>query len=348
MAKIYGEIESLKSLKSELKWNGISRFNSIKDCNKFLSSYQNEIKSIIKKETEQLEKEYADSCNNLDLLQKQKKTIIDVETDKIEYQLKSFRTRAESFKNKKSNFFTKLINQVKLYGLNKRIKELSNNKEQISSSTLKDVNKSISKHEIFISEYKIEKQTLIDIRTKSQIDKVHFTRKVLEKSRNLISGAIGENLVVKEIKKLSNDYVLINDFNLEFLSPLYYRKKNERIHSVQVDHLLISKAGIFIIETKNWSKASVNSLSLRSPIEQIQRSSFALYIYISDNLSLNDHHWGEQKVPIRNLIVMINHKPKGEFKYVKVKLLKELNNYLTYFEPILTDKQFNRVVSELL
>ena len=43
-----------------------------------------------------------------------------------------------------------------------------------------------------------------------------YTRDVLENLKNLISGAIGENLVVNEIKKLGDDYALINDFNLSF------------------------------------------------------------------------------------------------------------------------------------
>ena len=153
--------------------------------------------------------------------------------------------------------------------------------------------------------------------------------------------------MVKEIKKLSDDYALINDFNLSFSRPIFYKKQNQRIYSVQIDHLLISKAGIFVIETKNWSKSSVNTISLRSPIEQIERSNFALYVYISENITLNEHHWGEQRVPIRNLIVMINNKPRGQFKYVSVKLLRELNDYIKYFEPVLTDKQFNRIVTEL-
>ena len=116
---------------------------------------------------------------------------------------------------------------------------------------------------------------------------------------------------------------------------------------MQIDHLLISRAGIFIIETKNWSKSSVNTNSLRSPIKQIERANFALYIHISNNISLNEHHWGEQTIPIRNLIVMINNKPTGKFKYVAVKLLKELNDYLEYFEPVLTQSQLKKVIRQL-
>ena len=121
-----------------------------------------------------------------------------------------------------------------------------------------------------------------------------------------------------------------------------------RIYSIQIDHLLISRAGIFIIETKNWSKFSVNSMNLRSPIKQIERSNFALYIYISEHILLNEHHWGEQKIPVRNVIVMINNKPSAKFKYVTVKLLRELNDYIRYFEPILTEKQLDRIVNKLI
>ncbi|WP_262696329.1 nuclease-related domain-containing protein [Aureibaculum marinum] len=159
---------------------------------------------------------------------------------------------------------------------------------------------------------------------------------------------MGENLVVKEIMKLSDEYVLINDFNLSFSNPIFYKKYNQRIKSIQIDHLLISKAGIFIIETKNWSKSSINSLSLRSPVEQIERANFALYVYLSEHITLNEHHWGEQQIPIRNLIVMINNKPKANFKYVKIKLLKVMNDYIKYFEPVLTENQLNIVVNELI
>ena len=39
---------------------------------------------------------------------------------------------------------------------------------------------------------------------------------------------IFENLVVKEIEKLSDDYVLINDFNLSFSRPIFYKKQNQK------------------------------------------------------------------------------------------------------------------------
>lgn len=349
MARIYGTIESLKSLKSELEDKGISRFSSVKEIKTFLSNYNSEKLTILDNISYELEKEYLETCTNLEQKIQKKAEIISLESEKINNKVSDLLTKIDSIKNnKEKNFLIKLSSIVRLYVLKRKLNHFLKNKPELVSSSVKEISKEIENDELFIKKYETEKQKLIEKRAKPKTEKLEYTHHVLENSKNLISGAIGENLVVKEIKKLSDDYVLINDFNLNFYKPIFYRKHNQRIYSIQIDHLLISKAGIFIIETKNWSKSSVNSISLRSPIEQIERSNFALYLYISENITLNEHHWGEQKIPIRNLIVMINNKPTAEFKYVNIKLLSELNDYIKYFEPVLTDKQLNRIVNKLI
>jgi hypothetical protein len=347
MARIFGITESLKSLKSELTNNGIYRFNSVKEIKDFLSNYNSEKLTIINNESDKLEKEYSVTFSNLKQQIKSKDEIINLETDRIGNQISDLQKKIDIINNKDVGFLKKLFSRIKLYPLNKRLNYFIKNKNELINSSVKDLTKNIEKDELFINEYKTEKKNIIKKRAKSKIEKLEYTRNVLENSRNLISGAIGENLVVKEINKLSDDYALINDFNLSFSRPIFYKKHNERIYSVQIDHLLISRAGIFIIETKNWSKSSVDTINLRSPIKQIERSNFALYIYISENIKLNEHHWGEQTIPIRNLIVMINNKPTAKFKYVTVKLLSELNDYIKYFESILTQSQLNKVIRQL-
>lgn len=349
MARIYGTIESLKSLKSELEDKGISRFNSVKEINAFLLNYNSEKLTILNNTSYELEKEYLITCTTLEQRIQKKTEIINLESEKINNKVSDLQTKIDLIKNnKEKNFFKKLSSSVRLYLLKNKSNHFLKNKTEMISSSVKEISKKIENDELFIKKYETEKQKLIEKRAKPETEKLEYTRNILENTKNLISGAIGENLVVKEIKKLSDDYVLINDFNLSFSQPIFYRKHNQRIYSIQIDHLLISKAGIFIIETKNWSKSSVNSISLRSPIEQIERSNFALYLYISENITLNEHHWGEQKIPIRNLIVMIKNKPKAEFKYVNIKLLSELNDYIKYFEPVLTDNQLNRLINKLI
>jgi len=347
MARIFGTIESLKSLKSKLRDNGISEFSSVKEIKDFLSNYNSEKVKTLNREAEKLDNEYFETCSNLKQRIEEKAKIINQETEKIDNQISDLQIKVNTIKTKDINFLKKILSALKVYTLEKKLNYFIKNKEGIITSSVLEIATNIEKDELFIKEYETEKENLVEKRAKSKIVKLEYTRNILENSRNLISGAIGENLVVKEIKKLSDDYVLINDFNLDFPNPIFYKKHNQRIYSVQIDHLLISKAGIFIIETKNWSKSSVNTISLRSPIEQIERSNFALYIYISENITLNEHHWGEQRIPIRNLIVMINNKPTAKFKYVTVKLLRELNDYIKYFEPVLTEKQLNKIIKQL-
>ena len=347
MARIYGKIGSLKSLKSELESNGISRFSSVKEVNDFLANYQGEKNAIIKDESDKLEREYQITCANLKLRKELKANMIHLVTEKIDSRISDIHVKVESIRSKNTILLNSIGSSIKLYLLKRQLKYYLKNKSDLISASVQSIKKNIEKDELFIQKYESEKHILIESRTRLKIERLEYIRNILESTRNLISGAIGENLVAKEVAKLSDNYVLINDFNLRFSRPIFYKKQKQKIYSIQIDHLLVSKAGIFIIETKNWSKSSVDSLSLRSPIDQIQRSSFALYVFISENITLDGHHWGEQKVPIRNLIVMIKNKPRGQFKYVRIKLLNELNDYIRYFEPVLTDTQLHRIITVL-
>lgn len=348
MTRVYGNIQSLKSLKSELQSKGVTKFNSVGEINRFLSNFNRELKTVLDDEAEQLEKEYTEASERLEVNKKCYSERSELESIRIANRISALKAKVQGIQLDKMNYLSRILFWIKLQLVKQKLKYLIKNESQIIDSAVKEISKQIEEDENFIHEYNSSRKELIKSRSETKISRLKYTRSVIEGASNLISGAIGESLVVKEIKKLSDDYVLINDFNLTFSRPVYYKKQNQRIYSIQVDHLLISKAGIFIIETKNWSKSSIDSLSLRSPIEQIRRSSFALFIYISNNLKLKDHHWGEQQVPIRNLIVMINNKPKGKFKHVSIKLLSELNTYLEYFEPVLTDSQVSRIASKLI
>ena len=90
--------------------------------------------------------------------------------------------------------------------------------------------------------------------------------------KSKIKGYIGERLVGKKLKKLNKrEYKVINNLLLKTTKG-----------STQIDHIVISKYGIFVIETKNykgiikgneyddnWSQTLINkSETLRNPIKQ--------------------------------------------------------------------------------
>jgi len=197
--------------------------------------------------------------------------------------------------------------------------------------------------------FKKNYKKIISQRCKKSTQELAYIKKTVEGLYTLISGAVGESAVVNELKKLPNSFYLINDFSLTFSPPIYNRKEDDRISSIQTDHLLICQSGVFIIETKNWSSESIQNLDLRSPIEQINRNGYALFVTINSetNLNLVEHHWGSKKVPIRNIIVMTNSAPREEFKYVKVLHLDNLNGYVKYFDPIFIESEVQNIFNHL-
>ncbi|WP_163411001.1 nuclease-related domain-containing protein [Flavobacterium ajazii] len=176
-------------------------------------------------------------------------------------------------------------------------------------------------------------------------------KEVIESLNNTIYGALGEQKVENILRKLSDDYILINDFCCSFNPPI--KHKNDSIKSIQIDHLLISPSGIFLIETKNWSKNSIDNLDLRSPVQQVLRTNFALYKILTEkinksNLFFSRNHWGNRKIPIKNIIVFSNNKPFEEFEFVKILTLRELLNYIGYFNHSFTTNETVLIAEFLL
>lgn len=103
-----------------------------------------------------------------------------------------------------------------------------------------------------------------------------------------------------------------------------------------------------MIETKNSSPQSLSNLGLRSPVQQIKRSSLALFILLNEkidnsNLNIAQHHWSKRKISIRNLLVLTNVKPNEEFQYVKIVTLNELSGYVKYFKPIFSNRETQEI-----
>lgn len=108
------------------------------------------------------------------------------------------------------------------------------------------------------------------------------SKKVAERSVFRFFYSIRVPRFSKKIARLEpNLYYLINDFSVKFNRPIYNKAEGDRIFSVQVDHVLIGRSGIVLLETKNWSRASVQNLDMRSPVDQIKRTSFALFVLLN-------------------------------------------------------------------
>jgi hypothetical protein len=177
MARIFGKIESLKSLKSELENNGIFRFNSVKGINDFLSNYNLEKLVILKNATNKLEEEYFGKCTNLNQKIQNRSERINLETEKIDNRFAILQKKIDFFNAKDAPLLKKLISNVKLYFLRNKSNYFLKNKSKLISSAVKDITRNIESDKLFIKKYETEKQNLIEKRTKSEIKKLEYTRK---------------------------------------------------------------------------------------------------------------------------------------------------------------------------
>ncbi len=353
MTIVEGQIETLKNLKESLSRNGITRFNSIGEIRSFVEQFEIEkttlpplIRGEVEAEIQDMQSmlsRHQQDCNEL-------KANVRSEIDREIQNLDSALIRAKN-KSSKNRFF-RVLYFFRISALNRRVSRLDRHRERIVTKRVQNIEKAIAQQERVVELALERKELEIAKRSEKSIAELTRTREVIDSLNNLVAGAVGEAAVVSHLQQLSDEYFLINDFSMRFRPPIYNRKEKDQIHSIQVDHLLICRSGIFLLETKNWSKASVASLDLRSPIKQIRRTSFALFVLLNSEFSqrkfgLKRHHWGMKKIPIRNIVVMINEKPMAEFQHAKVVSLNNLNGYIRYFDQILDSNEVKSIFENL-
>lgn len=352
MCKVYRSVGALKEIKSHLQRNGVTGFSSLNELIDFQKNYfglrqqiisKNEI--LIAQEKDGLIREIAHMEEELRVKKESTEEILRKEIDFLNDQLQDLSPSSKNIIRNILNYFKKRSLKRKLQSSQLNFELNVHAKLVTLINPLEEKN---GRHNFISSNFDVAVQRSAEF----SLNDLQRKKKVISEVNNSIYGAIGENKVVKELENLSDDYFLINDFSLSFSHPIYNRQENDYIKSIQIDHLLISPFGVFIIETKNWSDQSLNNLSLRSPVQQIKRTNFALYKILNEEvpelLNLNRHHWGQRKIPIKNLIVLINHKPKEEFQYVKIVTLQELLGYIKYFTPSFSNMETKAIANYLL
>ncbi len=354
MCRTYNTIGSLASLKSHLERNNIYDFKSLKEVMDFQSSFEiarEELtvhhKNLIEEEKNLLTAELANLDTAIKTQRQQTEQILTKEIAKLQQQHKI------SVNNKPKNLFQKIIKFFRHWNYKKKI---NNREKKFTSKVENSISHLVEKYQEKNNRYQfITSSTNEAVRQSVQNSLSELERKktVIDNLNNFIYGALGEQKVVKTLENLSDDFFLINDFSVSFSPAIYNRQENDYIYSVQIDHILIAPSGIFLIETKNWSEKSLKNLSLRSPVEQIRRTNFVLFMLLNNQFSnyrlrLVKHHWGDKKISVKNLIVMTNTKPNAEFQYAKVLTLNELLGYVNYFKPAFSINETKRITEFLL
>lgn len=352
MCKVYNEIGCLTEIKSRLRAHNIHEYKSLNEVIKFRDNYSSSRKQIVLNHELLIEQEkvtLSESIVQLEHAIKEQEIAVKEKHQKV---LDNLNSQLINMLSLNSSGVNSIVIYIKSLILKLRIrysKITVNTKIDYSLKQLtNDYGNKNDRYRHIVSRF----EDAVRESSSPQLNELDRKKQVVDEINAFIYGALGEHKVVKELEKLSDDYILINDFTCEFNPPIYRRQQNDYIKSIQIDHILVAPSGVFLIEAKNWSKDSLNSLSLYSPVEQIKRTNFALYKLLNNEISnagfmLNKHHWGDRKIPVKNLIVLINHKPIEEFQHVKVLTLNDLLKYVNYFKPCFSLDETHKIADYL-
>lgn len=271
MAKIYGQIDSLKHLLSILNSNGINFLKSLEDIRIFKQEYNNNYSSLVEEVKKEYELEQSNAKKELETLQADYLTKIKNRERELIIESDSIQDAIKLIPEGQIGIFSKIKNKFKRIRLEKRKRILTNQFEDELKKPYLFIEKTIRIADEKIKYLENNENSITNKRISQKTMMIRSAKNILEENNTLFIGAIGEQKAVDELAKLPNSYHIINNFKLKFYKPIYNRKTGETILSVQADHIVVGPTGVFLIETKNWSQESIKNENLYSPVDQIKR-----------------------------------------------------------------------------
>ena len=155
----------------------------------------------------------------------------------------------------------------------------------------------------------------------------------------LHAGAKGENKVIEKLSQLSDEYHVLCGVRIvlpHFIS--YNGKKN--VKSAQIDFVVVSKKGVYVIEVKYWSDDSVNKQNYYSPHEQAGKQGRLLWHVLKS--------WrNTPRVTSVVLSIKGNIKYDPNYKVVFVTNINKINDFLENRQNALSLKEVEKIVKKL-
>jgi hypothetical protein len=349
MCKVYNNIGCLTVIRARLAQNNIHDFHSLNELISFRDNYATARQEVVAHQEIRLTEERNKlSAEVLALDNEIAKDKLEIQ-HKLKLELETLGQKYDEVLAVEKNYLQEITQSFVAVFLLLKIKYREIFFNSIVSSLVRHKVRALYEKQIRLRYITAGFKQLVEENVRLASSDMDRKKRVIDEINTFIYGAIGEQKVVKELENLSDEYTLINDFCFSFTTPVHYAEENRQIKTIQIDHLLISPAGIFLIETKNWSKDSVNNVNMRSPVEQIRRSNFALSTILSEKPRLlAKHHWGEKRVPIKNVIVLTNQKPPEEFQHTEVLSLHELLQYVKGFKSSLSTHETQNIIDYLI
>jgi len=342
---IFNNSGALTDLFKNLKEKSVLGFNSVDEIIEYKKNYQNEIEKIkaeklteIIYEVKLLEETYNNLINEYEIKKNEQILKVNSEIDKLKILF-----------NKLDN---KLFNRIRKYYIKKRFEKCELKYDHYVELPLKKYvqeNINVENKILYLKnnqDYEVEK------RASDVIKRIEHTVSVINENSSLIYGSIGEIKAIEILKQLPEQYYIINDVRKKFDPPMYNKNEGDRIYSIQLDHIVIGPTGIFIIETKYWSQKSIENKYLFSPVKQLKRSSYALFVLLNGiikdrKIAVFSNNWGQFKISISNILLMLNTSTDQQFQFIKILTEDNLINYITKGRTVFNKDQIKYLVGIL-
>jgi hypothetical protein len=168
-------------------------------------------------------------------------------------------------------------------------------------------------------------------------------RKILKfhqkKNKRLRTGSDGENKVIEQLSALGDDCHILCGVRIELPYWITYNGQ-KNLRSAQMDFVVVSKKGVFVIEVENWSDDYAKNHNGLSPHEQTDRAGWVLWVALK--LMFGD-------IRVTNVLLSIqgNMRYNRNYKTVSVSSLERINRFLENRQDILSENEVAKIVDSL-
>lgn len=328
MARIHRQVGALTQLIEELEREGIGAFKTLDEIRSFQNNCENSLHRIkeecsetVRQEIVDLESRYERWSLKLDQKIREREALLRNELEELTRTLARHANR---------NMLMRLFFFSWKRRLTKRKRILENS---FKSEVERPFRKGFAKIDSLRAEIEDRKNNFDNsARDREEQERI---LSFFGKHQYLFYGAEGEEMVARELSRLPDTYTVINDYRLEFSEPIYDSNNNDRIHSIQIDHVVVGPTGLYVVETKNWSRETVENTELFSPVTQLKRYNFAIFKLLNWAIGRGDFknfsiYWEDKGISPKNILCLINHMPDQEFEYVKILSKKQIAQYIGY------------------
>jgi hypothetical protein len=331
MAKVVGTSQAWGLIRETLDRHNLT-VNQIKDLRELLNQKRLDYEKAKEEATKSFEYELEQAICSLEEIQRSSLSILESGRKEYEFKIELIDITIQDLKEERW-IIRKIINGFKIRDYRTQLEKLKAERHKYFHS----IKTNISKKQQDVEYRKSNRDTLIEDRCQNIRFDITHIEQVL--ASHEFAGAIAELELIELLRKLPENFYIINDVRIRLDSGIQF--DGEWLESAQIDHLVISPAGLFVIEAKSWSKEFVGNGNYFDPYQQVKRSSYLCYKLLEDKL---------QSAKVRSIIAYKGAVPnKANDSFAKVLQFREVNGYILWFkEKKLSDEQIKDLAEYLM